>query len=205
MRIQSLHSFLVACVITLSLSSCATIFGGAKYNAEVIVEDHPKAQIHYNGQFIGTGRGVVKIERKNANKIFFIVKEDGKKEQNFAYQRRVFRGWSFVGTVLEWTSYTNGLFFPWGVVLDGLTGSWWKPDENEDGIVKIDYDNFRYFLKYNAEDDGTSKPVGNEKQDAQTPDASIEIKLEQIKSLRDRKLISDEEYNRMRSSIIENF
>lgn len=190
---------------TLSLTSCATICGGAKYNAEVIVDNHPKAEITYNGQFIGSGRANIKIQRRDANKITFTVKEDGKKEQYFVFQNRVFRGWSLIGTILGWTGYFEGIYLPWGIALDGITGSWWKPDDNEQGVVKVNYDNYRYFLRYNAEDDESNKPSNNTQQTTVSSEASIETKLKQINSLKERGLISDEEYNKMRESIINSF
>ena len=196
---------LVVLMTIMCLSSCATICGGAKYNAEVIVDNHPEAEINYNGQFIGSGRAFVKISRRDANKVTFTVKEDGKKEQHFTFQGRVFRGWSLFGTILGWTGYYEGIYLPWGLAIDGITGSWWKPDDNENGIVKVDFDNYRYFLKYKAEDDGSNKPANNTQQMAVEPEASIETKLQQINSLKERGLISEEEYNKMRENIINNF
>lgn len=197
--------FAVIITTTISLTSCATICGGAKYNAEIIVDNHPKAEINYNGQYIGSGRANIKISRRNANKITFTVKEDGKKEQYFNFNRRVFRGWSLLGTILGWTGYFEGIYLPWGIALDGITGSWWKPDDNENGIVKVDYDNYRYFLKYKAENEETEKSANNSKQSATEPEVSIETKLEQINSLKEKGLISDEEYDKMRENILNNF
>ena len=197
---------LLVIVVSVSLTSCATICGGAKYNAEIIVDNHPKAEINYNGQYIGSGRAFIKIPRRNANKITFAVKEEGKKEQYYNFQKRVFRGWSLLGTIIVWTGYIEGIYLPWGVALDGITGSWWKPDDNENGIVKVDYDNYRYFLKYKAENEETVKSAYSTTQPSATePEASIETKLEQINSLKEKGLISDEEYDKMRENILNNF
>lgn len=202
-RIATYCFYMVAFVLTISLSSCATIIGGAKYNAEVIVDNHPKAEITYNGQYIGSGRAFTKIQRRDANKISFTVQEEGKEKQTFEFLQRDFRGWSFVGTLLGWTGIYESILLPWGIAVDGITGSWWKPDEDENGIVKVDYDNYRYFLRYKPEEK-PSKPADNTQQSIE-PGESIESKLEQINSLKERGLISDEEYNSMRQNIINNF
>ena len=60
-------------------------------------------------------------------------------------------------------------------------------------------------MKYNAEDDGSNRPANNTQQLAVEPEASIETKLQQINSLKERGLISEEEYNKMRENIINNF
>lgn len=190
--IEKISKFAVICMV-MSLTSCATIIGGAKYEAEVIVDNHPKAEITYNGKYIGSGRANVKIKRRNADKVVFTVQEKGKQPQQFAFQERSFRGWSFVGTVLLWTGYSNGILLPWGILVDGITGAWWKPDDDEPGVVKVHQDKFRYFLRYDAEADNSPETAG-----------SIEQKLEQINSLKARGVISDEEYNRMRSNLLDN-
>lgn len=66
----------------------------------------------------------------------------------------------------------------------------------------MDYDNYRYFLKYNAQDDGSQKTSDNTQNKAVGPEDSIEIKLKQIDTLKEKGLISDAEYNRMRESIL---
>lgn len=190
--IEKISKFAVICMV-MSLTSCATIIGGAKYEAEVIVDNHPKAEITYNGKYIGSGRANVKIKRRNADKVVFTVQEKGKQPQQFAFQERSFRGWSFVGTVLLWTGYSNGILLPWGILVDGITGAWWKPDDDEPGVVKVHQDKFRYFLRYDSEADNSPESAG-----------SIEQKLEQINSLKARGVISDEEYNRMRSNLLDN-
>ena len=201
MKNLSRYLFAPAAIIIMSLSSCATICGGAKYNAEVIVEDHPQAKIEYNGQYIGSGRANIRIKRREANSVVFTVKENGKKQQTFEFTQRVFRGWSLLGTILTWTGYVEGIYIPWGLAVDAITGAWWKPDEYENGIVKVDYDRYKYFLRYEAKDDGTSIPQPTSTQ----PEVSLETRLEQIRSLKDRGLISDEEYNRMRENILNNY
>ena len=201
-RILSICLSVVSFMTIMCLTGCATICGGAKYNAEIIVDNHPKAEITYNGRYIGSGRADIKIRRRDADKVVFTVKEEGKKEQYYSFHEKTFRGWSLLGTILGWTGYYQGIYLPWGVAVDGITGSWWKPCEYENGVVKVDYDNYRYFLKYNAQDDESQKPSDNTQNKAVGPEDSIEIKLKQIDTLKEKGLISDAEYNRMRESIL---
>ena len=54
-------------IVTLSLTSCATIIGGANYNAKVQVPGHPNAQITVNGQYKGEGEALFEVKRKDAD------------------------------------------------------------------------------------------------------------------------------------------
>ena len=135
---------------SLLLTSCATIVGGSKYNAHIVVNDRPNAKIIYQGQELGTGNATIKVKRKDANKLVLAVKEEGCPEQNFNYNSRTFRGWAFVGTIVTWTGVLNGTPLPWGMVVDLATGAVWKPNVSEKGVIKEDYKNFKYILDYQA-------------------------------------------------------
>jgi hypothetical protein len=132
-------------ISTFLLTSCATIIGGSKYNAHIVVVDKPNAKILYQGEVKGTGAATIKVKRKEANKFSFTVKEDGCEEQQFNYTSRTFRGWAFVGSLLGWT---GAFYIPWGVATDLITGASWKPNTNERGISKEDYKNFKYLVNY---------------------------------------------------------
>lgn len=133
--------------------SCAVIVGGSKYYAHVVVEDHPDAAIKYEGITRGYGSVTLKVPRKKANNFVITVSEPGCPTIQRQYTERIFRGWSFVGTLVTWTGLTiNGgpwLPIPFGVIVDGPTGAWWKPDENEVGVSKTDYKNYNYNIIYN--------------------------------------------------------
>ena len=60
----------------LSFSSCATIIGGAKYNAKVQVPNHPNASISVNGEFKGQGEANFLVKRRDANKLDITVQEE---------------------------------------------------------------------------------------------------------------------------------
>jgi len=138
-------------------SSCATIFGGAKYNAHVIVNGSPGAKITYNNRYIGYGTASFKVNRKDANKVTIAVQENGCEEQIFHYTNRGFRGWPFFSSLILWTSFYPGtnIILPWGVALDFVTGAVWKPDVMEQGVMKMDYKNFQYIINYIPECDRT--------------------------------------------------
>ena len=133
---------------SLLLSSCATIIGGSKYNAHIVVADRPYAKIIYQGEVLGTGSASIKVKRSEANRFSFSVKEDGCNEQKYDYTSRTFREWAFVGTIVGWTGAISGIPIPWGVATDFATGAVWKPDTMEKGVSKEDYKNFKYQVYY---------------------------------------------------------
>ena len=139
---------LLSVITSIIMSSCATIVGGSKYNAHIVVVDRPNAKIVYQGEVKGTGSATIKVKRNEANKFSFSVKEDGCNEQKYDYTSRTFRGWAFVGTIVGWTGLINGIPLPWGVVTDLATGAVWKPNTMEKGISKEDYKNFKYQVNY---------------------------------------------------------
>lgn len=135
-------------ISTILLSSCATIIGGSKYYAHIVVVDRPTAKIVYQGEVKGTGNATIKVKRTEANKFYFTVKEEGCNEQQYNYTSRTFRGWAFVGTIVGWTGLIQGIPLPWGVVTDLATGAVWKPNVMEKGVSKEDYKNFKYQVNY---------------------------------------------------------
>lgn len=74
--------------------------------------------------------------------------------QEFHFRERTFRGGAFLGTVVLWTGlYINEdesvyIPLPWGTVVDIATGALWKPDITEEGIYKIDFNNYNYLINY---------------------------------------------------------
>ncbi|MFJ1352026.1 hypothetical protein [Capnocytophaga canimorsus] len=135
--------------VVLSLTSCATIVGGSKYNAHIQVANDPDAHIYYKGNIVGTGNAVVKVKRKDADKFEFSVQQEGREKQIYRYNSRTIRGWALAGTILGWTAIVSpGIPLPFGVVVDAITGAHWKPNVSESGVTKDDYKNFRYLVNY---------------------------------------------------------
>lgn len=130
-------------------SSCATICGGSKYNANIVVNEKPNARIFYHGREIGTGKATVLTKRKDANKFSFSVKEDNCEEQVYKFHSRTFRGWAMVGSIVTWTVSVNGVpVLPIGLIIDLSNGSLWKPNVYEKNIRKQNYKNFKYEVDY---------------------------------------------------------
>lgn len=135
-------------IFAIFFTSCATIIGGSKYNAHIVVADNSNAKIVYKGAVIGTGNASVKVKRNEANKFEFLLKQDGCEEQNYKFNSRTFRGWAFFGTIIGWTGIYSGIPLPWGVAVDLATGAVWKPNINEKDVMKQDYKNFKYLVNY---------------------------------------------------------
>ena len=157
------NDLMMAVLLSSCLTGCATIFGGSKYVANVVVEHHPNASIVYNGKNRGNGNATFKINRRDANKVAIVVKEKGCETQVFNYNHRELRGWTLgtpIGISAGYSSFINlfarldgangaeltGLFvgnmimlagIPIGV--DALTGAYWRPDISvEKGITRVD-------------------------------------------------------------------
>ena len=92
--------------IVISFSSCATIIGGAKYNAKVQVPNHPDATISVNGEYKGQGEANFLVKRRDANKLDITVQEENCEPETTHFSKRAFRGWAFVGTLVGWTGIT---------------------------------------------------------------------------------------------------
>lgn len=197
--------FLLSMVVALSLSSCATIIGGAKYNAKVQVPGHPNAVITVDGENKGQGEASFLVKRRNANKLAITVQEDNCEPETTTFTRRVFRGWTFAGTVLGWTGVIPNTYIPlpWGVAVDAITGAWWKPDINEKGVSRIDYDHFLYTINYKAIP--KKETVINQKEtadDSPVSESKTE-KLRELKQLLDEGILTQEEYEKEKAKVLE--
>lgn len=172
-------------------TSCATIVGGSKYTANVIVQNQPEATIIYNGMQQGFGVAKIRIPRNNANNVSFLIQREGCEDQTFTYSGRVIRGWALVSSIVFWTG-APPLPIPYGAILDFATGAVYKPDVKEIGITKNNYKSFNYALNYTG---CKEKPVekGDETQE----------KLVVLKNLFLEGLISAEEYEREKKKILE--
>ncbi len=145
--------YLTAAGVALLLSNCATIVGGSRYVAHVVVVDKPNAKIVVNGEQKGNGSATFLVKRNTADKFSVKIQEQGCAEETFNYTSRIFRGWAFFGSIVGWTGVltsSDGTWIPlpWGVVVDLATGAVWKPDVLEKGVSKEDYKNFRYSINY---------------------------------------------------------
>lgn len=153
MNINNLRNknFAILFFCSIFLTSCATIVGGSKYYAHIVVDHKPNAQIIYKGEVIGKGSATVQVKRSNADKFTFSVKEEGCDEQQYKYRSRSFRVAAFAASVIFWTGITpNNILLPWGTIIDLATGAVWKPNIMETGVSKEDLKNFTYLVTYSS-------------------------------------------------------
>jgi len=192
MKIRNVFCFFSLLISISLLTSCATIIGGSYYYAKVQVPNHPNAKIEYKGEYKGQGEASFKAKRKEASNFSVIITEDGCKSQNIDFTQRQFRGWAFAGTLIGWTGIYGGIPLPWGIAVDGITGAWWKPDINEKGVTKQDFNHYIYRIDYT---DNQSKNKQNIK--------SKEDRLRELKQLLEEKLITKEDYEIEKNKILE--
>lgn len=179
---------------TLLVSSCGVIIGGSKYYAHVTVENHPKAEISFEGKSQGVGTVDFLAQRKYADLFSISVKEPGCREQVFDFTEKSFRGWSLVGTLATWTGGVGGIPVPWGLMVDGASGSFWKPDIYEEGVSKIDYQNYHYNLNYTGCED--KKTVTTKEIRSKTK------RLMELKKLLDQGILTHREFNKEKRKIL---
>lgn len=195
---KSLLLAVASAAFAFTFSSCATIIGGAKYNAKIQVPNHPTATITVNGDYAGQGEANILVKRKDADKLTVTVKEENCEPETTRFNSKSFRGWAFAGTVLGWTGMIGpGIPLPWGVVVDGCTGAWWKPDETEPGVRKIDYDHFLYIINYGSKLEQKDE-MKTEKQDT----GSKNDKLRELKQLLDDGVLTQEEFEKEKAKIL---
>lgn len=216
-----LFVFLSLVAFTLSFSSCATIVGGAKYNARVKVPDHPNAKISINGQYRGNGEASMLINRKEANMVNVTVQDGDDEPQTTVFNGRKFRAGTLIfDLLLGWVPP-----IPVGVIVDAATGAWWKPDENEFGVSKIDTDNYLYTITYkqstkkpNTTNPPVSVPIpqGTTATPTEEPtitplsvtpsNAMTKTKTEalrELKQLLDEGILTQEEYDKEKAKLLE--
>lgn len=189
--------FISCALIALSLQSCATICGGARYNAKVVVPDHPNAMITVNKEYKGMGTAVFKIQRRNADNLDITVEEVNCEPETFYFRKKSFRGWSLLGTIL--------LDQLEGVVIDAATGAWYKPDVNEKGVTKIDYDNYLYTLNYSGKPkkEQPSAVQPSHKEGVATKPVTKTDKLRELKKLLDEGILTQEEFDKEKKKILD--
>lgn len=195
---KSILFITVVVIIAIFFSSCATIIGGANYYAKVQVPGYPNAQISVNGQYKGEGEALFEVKRKDADKLYITIQETNCEQETTIFTRKSFRGWSFVGSLLGWTTSIGAIPLPIGVLVDAFTGAWWGPDVREKGVVKLDYDNYLYSIGYNAipTKEQVSIPV-------KIPSGITKIELlRELKELVDEGILTEEEYEREKTKIL---
>jgi hypothetical protein len=129
---------LAVIAISFICSSCGVMFGGSRYNGNIIVKNHPKAQIFVNGQQVGVGSSVGMYKRDKP--LIVEVREEGCQPAT-QYFDNTFRGGNFFLSLITW-----GLV---GVMVDLGTGACYKPDHaHNPNIIKTTEKNFVFNVEY---------------------------------------------------------
>jgi hypothetical protein len=145
------------------LAGCATITGGTRYNATIVVREDPSAEIIYQGQVLGKGSAVVQVKRSEADRFSYSVIKRDCEPVEFRYSSKAFRGWACFGSYMSF-----GLI---GILVDALNGSLWRPDEREPGIQRMSARDFFYFPRL------PECAPAEKKIQAEKPSASVVVKL----------------------------
>ena len=156
------------------ISSCATVTGGSYYSATALVPDHPYASVTHDGMKATHGQALVRIKRRNADKVSFVVEEKGCKPQTFSFHQRKFRGAAALGNL------GFIVYMPFAVLGDALTGSWYKPDVAEANVSIKDTKSYIYTLDYSS----------CKKKDETTP-VNRPLRVQQVTTL-DQQLVKEE-------------
>lgn len=131
-----LKKVLFVSVISIMLSSCATLFGGNRYVADVVVPGREDVGIYVNGKQVGYGSAT--FEQKRKQRLEVTLEKDGctpQKELFSIETRPALIVCDLVGIV--------------GLVVDFGTGAIYRPELRVDPRVeKVHYDRFRYNVFY---------------------------------------------------------
>ena len=196
-----LYSFLL-----FSFTSCATFFGGNKFYAEVNILDHPDATIFYEEQFRGTGDATFKVKRKKAQFLTFTVKKDGCLTQKKTYSGIKARADQIYLNAI-YNTYMLLVYPPavipslLGITVDFISGALWKPDINQKGVYKINYDKYRYEINYTGCNIGQDTVKLKVENYLELWDSRIKI-LQQLKFLFDAGVIDQEEFELAKKNIL---
>ncbi len=112
------------------------MFGGSRYNATIIAQGNPDADIYINGERMGQGQVTTLLKRDRPLKVE--LREEGCEPVVTNFENR-FRTGNFILSALSW-----GIL---GIAVDLGTGAAYKPDHrNDPDIEKISTKDFRFTL-----------------------------------------------------------
>jgi len=135
-----LKTLSVVIAMSIAFSSCGVMFGGSRYNAQIVVKNHPDAIITANGNEIGKGAALGSFKRNTP--LTIQVEEDGCKSKSQTFDNTL-RGGNLALSFLMW-----GLV---GVVIDLGTGASYKPDHHHHKeVTRTDEKNFLFTIDYSG-------------------------------------------------------
>lgn len=190
----SIEQLLLLFSIAIFATSCATVFGGSNYNANVSVKDHPNAVIKHNGVMQGTGAAVIIAKRVRANNFIISVQDGNCPMKTDTFIGRSFRTGAFIASIILATG--SIIPIPWGGAIDFITGSVWKPNDIEVGVTKTDYRNFNYEIDY------SSCPVTANTIKLPNMQKSKVERLLELKDLVDKGILTFDEFNAEKKKIL---
>ena len=207
-----MKNFVLSCIFISIFSSCATIFGGAKYNATFKVRNAEGASIYYNGRPIRNNSTIL-IPRKNADKVNIQIEKEGYLTEDFFFRSRKLRGFALLCNIFSITTITtqNGYQYqqfriPIGFIVDLINSSaMWKPNVNERGIIKENYDKYIYDIEYKGTPKNPPKPkVVIKEVPVKEKDgfSTTTEKLRDLKKMKDEGVITEEEFVHMKKQIL---
>ena len=127
---------LCATLLASTFQSCGVMFGGSRYNATIIAQGNPDADIYINGERMGQGQVTTLLKRDRPLKVE--LREEGCEPVVTNFENR-FRTGNFILSALSW-----GIL---GIAVDLGTGAAYKPDHrNDPDIEKISTKDFRFTL-----------------------------------------------------------
>lgn len=118
MKLRTLSLALIAMVM---MSSCATMFSGTSYTAN-IEATKPGSEIYVNGKLKGTDN--VQVRQKRKREMIIEVKNNDV-TQDFVVYKTIKWGSQFAN-LLNWVS-----FVPVGTIIDFATGGIWQPEHKD--------------------------------------------------------------------------
>ena len=160
------------------------------------------------------------INRKEANMLNVTVQEGDDEPQSTIFSGRKFR----TGTLIA--DLFLPPFPPFGaIIIDAITGAWWRPDESEAGVTRTDVDNYLYTITYkpntikpNTTNLPVSVPISQEPATNTIAEPAITTPtvepsqpltrtkaeaLRELKQLLDEGILTQEEYEKEKAKLLE--
>jgi len=121
------------------------MIGGAKYNAQVQVNNCKNAEIQVNNNSINQGENF--LQKRNKPLEILITNSHSVDSVLYTFNDNKFRLGLLCGSGILGTGVIAGVPIPWALCLDYLTGSAYEPRQTSE-VVKTDFDHFVYKLDF---------------------------------------------------------
>lgn len=186
------------------MQGCATLTGGSKYTAIIEVPGQPNASIYRENEFIGKQNAIIKVKRNDANKLHFNVRMEGFRDSTYRFCQKKVRTVPITATIIL-TVFGGYIGIASGIAIEGATGGAYKPDANEYGISKLNFDSYKYTLQYYQRPIKKDLPKPMEEKIVVVTKSEEEIqqdKLTDLNRMLEEKVIDSLEYGEMKYVIL---